>query len=307
MPKMLTHMPIGPFFKPDAQAAERAGTRQARAHITEVSGLAVLIAMASGASADGIARGIGAVKAALFLLLIEALVWLSMPAIALLKDAAKRERPAEPVASPIEEPATPMQIIAGAAAMTAKAGTKADYLQRLQREHPGLAAKIASGEMSVYAASIAARLRKAAARATKWTRSPTHKPHPDSRGGQFDESEIVGVVLFEAGGDGSEVLQPVEETLDEIAKAVKEGAESRDIDASRHRFDIGPGAAVGQILAQRIAVIGTVSQEDLPLANVAQHVGGASAVMRLAFRQLQSDRQAVGVDKGVDLRGQTAP
>ena len=33
--------------------------------------------MASGASADGIAKGIGAVKAALFLLLIEALIWLS--------------------------------------------------------------------------------------------------------------------------------------------------------------------------------------------------------------------------------------
>ena len=163
----------------DQAAAARqqlADARQARAHTkpVEVSGLAGLIAMASGASADGIARGIGAVKAALFLLLIEALVWLSMPAIALLKDAAKRELVAEPVASPIEEPATPMQIIANAAAMPAKAGTKAYYLQRLQREHPGLAAKIASGEISVYAASIAAGLRKTPAKATKWTKADAY-------------------------------------------------------------------------------------------------------------------------------------
>lgn len=146
--------------------------RQARASAkpVEVSGLAGLIAMASGASADGIARGIGAVKAGLFLLLIEALVWLSLPAMSLLKDAARREIAIEPIASPIEEPATPMQTLAKAAAMPAKAGTKAYYLQRLEREHPALAAKIASGEMSVYAASIAAGLRKAPAKATKWTK-----------------------------------------------------------------------------------------------------------------------------------------
>ena len=159
-----------------AARQQLADARQARAHTkpVEVSGLAGLIAMASDASADGIARGIGAVKAALFLLLIEALVWLSIPAIALLKDAAKLELTGEPVASPIEAPASAMQTIANAAAMPAKAGTKAYYLERLQREHPDLAAKIASGEISVYAASIAAGLRKAPAKATKWTKADAY-------------------------------------------------------------------------------------------------------------------------------------
>ena len=73
----------------------------------------------------------------------------------------------------------------------------------------------------------------------------THKPHPDSRGGQFDEGEIVGVVLFEACGNGAEVLQLVEETLDEIAEAIEEGAERRNVETSGHRLDIGPGAALG--------------------------------------------------------------
>jgi hypothetical protein len=120
------------------------------------------------------------VKGGLFLLLIEALVWLSMPAMVLLKDAAGREISAEPVASPIEKPASAMQILAKAAAMPPKAGTKAYYLQRLQREHPALAAKIASGEISVYAASIAAGLRKAPAKATKWTKVDAYMPKVDA-------------------------------------------------------------------------------------------------------------------------------
>jgi len=57
------------------------------------------------------------------------------------------------------------------------------------------------------------------------------KSHPDSHRSHFDESEIVGVVLFETCGDGSEVLQLIEETLNEVAEAVEEGAERRDVDA----------------------------------------------------------------------------
>jgi hypothetical protein len=162
------------------QQLAEARTARANAKPVEVSGLAGLIAMASGANADGIARGIGAVKAGLFLLLIEALVWLSMPAMALLKDAARREIAAEPIASPTEEPASAMQILAKVAATPPKAGTKAYYMQRLQREHPALAAKIASGEISVYAASIAAGLRKAPAKATRWTKVDSYMPKVDA-------------------------------------------------------------------------------------------------------------------------------
>jgi hypothetical protein len=143
----------------------------AEAKPVEASGLASMIAMLSGVKADEVARGIGAVKAALFLLLIEALVWLSVPATALLKEASKsRENPkCEEAATPAEAPATAMEVIANAAGMPAKAGTKAYYMQRLEREHPQLAKKIASGEMSVYAASIAAGLRKAPGKA-EWTK-----------------------------------------------------------------------------------------------------------------------------------------
>jgi len=51
-------------------------------------------------------------------------------------------------------------------------------------------------------------------------RSSTHEPHPDPWGGEFDQGEIVGVVLFEAGRDGPGVFELVEEALDQVAVAV---------------------------------------------------------------------------------------
>ena len=114
-------------------------------------------------------------------------------------------------------------------------------------------------------------------------------------------------MLFETGGDGSEVLQLVEEALNEVAEAIEEPAERRDVDASWHRLDIGPAAAPSHVLALDVGVIGAVCEEDLAFADRAKHIGGAAAIMRLAFGQLQGDRKPIGVDKSVDLRRQTAP
>ena len=58
----------------------------------ELSGLAAAIAIATGRGAEGIAWGIGAVKALLFLALLEGLVWLSVPAMQLLGEARNRVR-----------------------------------------------------------------------------------------------------------------------------------------------------------------------------------------------------------------------
>lgn len=84
------------------------------------------------------------------------------------------ETPIETAASPIIEPATPMQTLAKAISAPAKAGTKAYYLDRLKAEHPQLAAKVASGEMSVYGASIAAGLRKAPVKIDSWTKAEAY-------------------------------------------------------------------------------------------------------------------------------------
>ena len=112
------------------------------------------------------------------------------------------------------------------------------------------------------------------------------------------------VVLFEAGCDGSEMLELIEEALDEVAVAVKEWAEGRDVLAVWHRLDVGPGPAQG--IAQPVAVVSAIGQRDLPVADAAEHVDGTASVMGLALGQLQQDRQAVGVDKRMDLGGQSA-
>src|ERR1051326_4342818 len=105
--------------------------------------------------------------------------------------------------------------------------------------------------------------RRAAMPKKPYSRSPTHKAHPDTSGGELDDGKVVGVVLFEACSDGSEMLELVEEALDEIAVAIEEGAEGRDVDAPRHGLDVGPRAALGQAGAQSVAVVGAVGEQDL--------------------------------------------
>lgn len=74
-------------------------------------------------------------------------------------------------------------------------------------------------------------------------------------------------MLFEAGGDCSEMLPLAEEPLDGIAIAVEEGTEGRDVLAVGHRLDVGPGAARFQAAAQAVAVAGAIGQQDLALAD----------------------------------------
>lgn len=58
-----------------------------------------------------------------------------------------------------------------------------------------------------------------------------------------------------------------EVAFDEVAVPIEEGAEGRPVDASRHRLDVGSGAALGEAVAQRVAVVGAVGQQDLVVAD----------------------------------------
>jgi hypothetical protein len=130
--------------------------RQARAALSpvEASGLTAMVAMIAGGNAGKIARWLGAVKAALFILLVEALVWLAVPAMRLLSAAFRRRCSDVITFEPIPEVnPTPAKI-------TARAGTAAYYHQRLNRDFPQLAQAVDRGELSVFAASVQAGLRK---------------------------------------------------------------------------------------------------------------------------------------------------
>lgn len=114
-------------------------------------------------------------------------------------------------------------------------------------------------------------------------------------------------MLFEAGCDGSEVFEFIEEALDAIAISIKVGTEGWDVDAPRHRLDVGPDSPVGQLLAKGIAVVSAIGQQDLSGPEGVEHVLCAAPVMGLALSQLEHDRQTTGIDQGMDLGGQAAP
>lgn len=151
-----------------------ARSAKAEAKPVEISGLVAMIAMASGAGQDGIARGIGAVKALLFLVLIEVLVWLSVPAMALLSDARRRDVALEIVAIELATVAKPVAKPVMTIAKPAASGTAAYYLARLERDHPAIAKRVHGGELSVYRGSVEAGIRKPAAK--KWTAIEDYMP-----------------------------------------------------------------------------------------------------------------------------------
>jgi hypothetical protein len=141
-----------------ADAARRLQDARAKRAViqpVEASGLAAMLAMAGVGTTDRIARALGAVKAALFILLVEALVWLSVPAAALLGHTSPRRAVDVVDLTPIEETTV------APAAIAARPGTRAYYLARLQVHHPAIAQRVEDGELSVFAASVAAGLRKA--------------------------------------------------------------------------------------------------------------------------------------------------
>jgi hypothetical protein len=59
-------------------------------------------------------------------------------------------------------------------------------------------------------------------------------------------------------------------------------------------------------VAQRVAVVGAVGEQNLSGLQPVEHVSSAAAIMRLSFCELDRDRQTVGIDQGVDFGGQSA-
>ena len=58
-------------------------------------------------------------------------------------------------------------------------GGKAYYMQRLQRDYPAIAKRVQDGELSVYAASIEAGIRKSAGK-SKWTQPAAYLQKADA-------------------------------------------------------------------------------------------------------------------------------
>ena len=97
-------------------------------------------------------------------------------------------------------------------------------------------------------------------------------PQPDACCCELDAGEVVGCVLFVSGRNGAVVLEFAEETLDEVAVPVQEGAERGHVDPIGHRLDVGPGTALFQRSPESVAVVPAVGQQGLACRGLAEKV-----------------------------------
>lgn len=97
------------------------------------------------------------------------------------------------------------------------------------------------------------------------------------------------------------MLDPVEKALDPVAELVGSRTERRGIDAVADGADIRIRTLIRDQGPQRIGIVATVGEQQAVLAKPAQHIVSARAVVSLAFRQLDVDRETVRVDERVDF------
>ena len=108
-------------------------------------------------------------------------------------------------------------------------------------------------------------------------------------------------MLVVARGNGTIVLDLVEEPLDEVTPLVGARAERWWINPMIERADIGHCALGCDLGPERVTVVAAVGQQDAFARQRPEHVLGAFAVVGLTFGELQRDREAERIDKGVDF------
>ena len=123
--------------------------------------------------------------------------------------------------------------------------------------------------------------------------------------GEVDSCKEIARGLLVARGDGPEVLDDVEETLDQVALPVKrEVAVALGLAVGFRRDDRLDGADL-EAFDEGIRVISLVGEQGLRLDLRGQRLG-LRDVMRLAASQADNKRIAQRIDDGVDFCRQPA-
>lgn len=102
------------------------------------------------------------------------------------------------------------------------------------------------------------------------------------------------------------MLDLAEEALDQVVVPVQERTEGQHLLAIGHRLHVRPRTLLGHPGSQRVAVVGSITQQDLARTQPVQHVCRRAPIMRLAFRDLQRHGTALGIHQRVDLARQAA-
>lgn len=122
----------------------------------------------------------------------------------------------------------------------------------------------------------------------------------------MNSGKEVDGVLFEAGCDPASMLDPVEESLDEIALPIQNLAVAARHAPASGGWNAGPDTALVQELAEPVGIVSLVGDEAAVGRKDVDQGGHGTEVVRLSWRQGQPDRQPAAIDHGVDLGGQAA-
>ena len=120
----------------------------------------------------------------------------------------------------------------------------------------------------------------------------------------MDEREEVTRELFEPSGDSAVALEIVKEDLDAKAVGVAASVQRRLFLPIGMWIDHGFHLLRLQLLANRVRVIGGISDQRFAVRVFVDDPFGNRRVVLLAWREFDVDRAASLVDEGVNFRGE---
>lgn len=126
---------------------------------------------------------------------------------------------------------------------------------------------------------------------------------PNTASNQLDGGEKVERILVVSSGDSSELLEPVEESFDQIALPIDPGGKDEGSLAIGARRNVGPCLLFHRQGADGIAVIAFVGQQNGTVVHGLQQTSGFKAVVDLPAGQAQGNGATFRIDERMDFAG----
>jgi hypothetical protein len=121
----------------------------------------------------------------------------------------------------------------------------------------------------------------------------------------LNEGKVVGGELVIARRNPAAVLDLVEEALDQVPSAVEIQTEADRLGAVASWPDVGPCTLLGRKAPDPVRIITTIGQQHRFRLQSRQEFASKSVVVRLAGRQREPHRQAIGIHQCMNLAGQS--
>lgn len=131
-------------------------------------------------------------------------------------------------------------------------------------------------------------------------------PEPEPNRSEQDGGEEVGGEFVVSGGDAAEMLEFVEEALDKVALPINLAVDDAADPDVALGGDVGGGAAGFDGFDDRASEEAAVGDDIAGQGEAVDKAWKGGLVGGLTRRQDETDRQAVGIDHGVDFSTQSS-